>query len=82
MKLEGRIAIVTGAAGGMGGGITRRFAREGAHVVCVDIVDPAERVGELGRAEGLVQDVRDLDGMERLVDDVVARHGRTRNARA
>jgi NAD(P)-dependent dehydrogenase (short-subunit alcohol dehydrogenase family) len=79
MRLDGTVAIVTGAAGGMGGGITRRFAREGAHVVCVD---PAERVGELGRAEGLVQDVRDLDGMERLVDDVVARHGRTWNARA
>src|SRR5690349_13939922 len=77
MKLEGRIAIVTGAAGGMGGGITRRFAAEGATVICLDRVDPAERVAELGgRAEGVVADVRDLDALERVVDDVVARHGR------
>jgi NAD(P)-dependent dehydrogenase (short-subunit alcohol dehydrogenase family) len=76
MKLDGKVAIVTGAAGGMGGGITHRFVREGAYVVCVDKVDPAERVAELGRAEGIVQDVRDLEGMERLVDGVVARHGR------
>jgi NAD(P)-dependent dehydrogenase (short-subunit alcohol dehydrogenase family) len=77
MKLDGKVAIVTGAAGGMGGGITRRFVREGAFVVCVDKADPAQRVSELGpNAVGIVQDVRDLDAMERLVDDVVARHGR------
>src|SRR5262245_59551484 len=82
MKLDGRIAIVTGAAGGMGGGITRRFVREGATVVCLDKVDPSARVDELnalragGRAEGVIADVRDLDALERIVDDVVARHGR------
>jgi NAD(P)-dependent dehydrogenase (short-subunit alcohol dehydrogenase family) len=81
MKLEGRIAIVTGAAGGMGGGITRRFVREGATVVCLDKVDPSARVDELnaldgGRAEGVIADVRDLEALERVVDDVVARHGR------
>ena len=46
-SLDGYVAIVTGAAGGMGGGITRRFVREGATVVCVDKVDSAERVAEL-----------------------------------
>jgi NAD(P)-dependent dehydrogenase (short-subunit alcohol dehydrogenase family) len=79
MKLDGKVAIVTGAAGGMGGGITRRFVREGAHVVCLDKVDPSERVSELvalGSAEGVVQDVRDVAGLEAVVDDVVARHGR------
>jgi NAD(P)-dependent dehydrogenase (short-subunit alcohol dehydrogenase family) len=79
--LEGKIAIVTGAAGGMGGGITRRFVHEGATVVCVDVADPSERVAELdaivaGAASGVQQDVRDLDAMERLVGDVVERHGR------
>ena len=76
MKLEGRIAIVTGAAGGMGGGITRRFVREGANVICVDKADPSERVAELGRAEGVCRTCATSTGMERLVDDVVARHGR------
>jgi len=37
MKLQGRIAIVTGAGSGYGAGIARRFAEEGARVVCVDI---------------------------------------------
>jgi 3-oxoacyl-[acyl-carrier protein] reductase/sorbitol-6-phosphate 2-dehydrogenase len=81
MRLDGRIAIVTGAAGGMGGGITRRFVREGATVICLDKADPGERVAELealraGSAEGVVADVRDVAALERIVDDVVARHGR------
>lgn len=79
--LEGKIAVVTGAAGGMGGGITRRFVREGATVVCVDKVDPAARIAELdaiapGKASGVIQDVRDLEGMQRVIADVVAEHGR------
>jgi len=81
MKLEGRIAIVTGAAGGMGGGITRRFVREGATVVCLDKADPAARVAELnalraGSVSGVVADVRDLAALESAVADVVAEHGR------
>ena len=81
MKLEGSIANVTGAAGGMAGGITRRFVHEGATVICVDKADPAARVAELealraGSAEGVVADVRDVAALERIVDDVVARHGR------
>ena len=79
-SLQGRTAIVTGAAGGMGGGITRRFVREGATVVCVDREDGGERLAELeriraGAAEAVRLDVRDLAALERLVDDVVARHG-------
>ena len=81
MKLEGRIAIVTGAAGGMGGGITRRFVNEGATVVCLDKADPAERVEELnalraGSASGIVADVRSLEALEDAVAKVVAEHGR------
>lgn len=36
-RLTGKVAIVTGAGGGIGGAISRRFAAEGAAVVCVDI---------------------------------------------
>ena len=36
-RLQGKTAIVTGAGGGIGGAICRRFAREAATVVCVDI---------------------------------------------
>jgi 3-oxoacyl-[acyl-carrier protein] reductase len=37
MQLAGRVAVVTGAAGGLGSAISRRFAREGAQVALCDI---------------------------------------------
>lgn len=50
MRLEGKIAIVTGAGGGFGAGIARRFAEEGARVACIDVDSAAaERVAaEIG----------------------------------
>jgi 3-oxoacyl-[acyl-carrier protein] reductase len=50
MRLQDKIAIVTGAGGGFGEGIARRFAAEGARVVVVDLRgDAAERVtAEIG----------------------------------
>lgn len=52
MRLDGKVAIVTGAGGGFGEEIAKRFAREGAKVVVADIRgDAADRVaGEIGRA--------------------------------
>ncbi len=43
MRLENKVAIVTGAASGFGEGIARRFAAEGAKVVLADLNDPAGR---------------------------------------
>ena len=47
MRLAGRVAIITGAAGGIGGAVARRFAAEGAHL-CL-----ADRYGCAGLAEEL-----------------------------
>ena len=45
LRLDGKIAVVTGAGGGFGEAIAARFAQEGARVVVVDIrADAAERV--------------------------------------
>lgn len=47
MRLEGKVTVVTGAGGGFGEGIARRFAAEGAHVVVADMrADAAQRVAE------------------------------------
>ncbi len=39
MKLEGKVAIITGAAKGLGGEMAQRFAREGAKVIAADMAD-------------------------------------------
>jgi 3-oxoacyl-[acyl-carrier protein] reductase len=53
MKLQGRIAIVTGAGSGFGEGIAKLFAREGAKIVVADIrKDTAERVTAEIKAAG------------------------------
>lgn len=62
-KLEKKVAIVTGAAGGIGRAIARRFAQEGAGAVCVDIAaDRLEQTRALiegagGRCATLAADV-------------------------
>ena len=43
MQLKQRVAVITGAAGGLGSAISQRFAREGARVVLCDINEKAVR---------------------------------------
>src|SRR5215467_6608481 len=42
MRLEGKVAVITGAGQGIGEAYARRFAREGATVVVVDVSDEAD----------------------------------------
>jgi len=78
-RLAGKIAIITGAAKGLGEADARMFVREGARVILTD-VDRAngERLAaELGEmAEFRYHDVRHDAEWKALVDDVVARHGK------
>ncbi|GGL14429.1 short-chain dehydrogenase [Sphaerisporangium melleum] len=47
--LTGKVAVVTGAASGIGAAVVERFAAEGAHVIAVDVADPATgHAGALG----------------------------------
>jgi NAD(P)-dependent dehydrogenase (short-subunit alcohol dehydrogenase family) len=81
-RLDGRVAIVTGAGQGVGRGIARRFAREGAAVVVADInaetgaVVAAEITGELGgRAVFVPTDILDQGQVEAMVQRTVADFG-------
>lgn len=78
-RLQGKVAIITGAAKGLGEADARMFAREGATVILTDMDEEnGQRVaGEIGdAAEFQLQDVRDEQGWEDLVADVVSRHGK------
>src|SRR4249919_937141 len=57
MDVAGKVVVVTGAGRGIGAGLTRRFASEGAAVVVVDLDGDAaaELAGELSRADPSVR---------------------------
>ncbi|MEW6442770.1 MAG: SDR family NAD(P)-dependent oxidoreductase [bacterium] len=82
MRLEDRVAIVTGGGGGLGDGISLRLAREGAHVVVSDLKpELAERVAAKVRQTGrksiaLRTDVRSPDQCQALVEAAVREMGR------
>ena len=81
MKLEGKVAIVTGAGVGIGEATAHLFASEGASVVCNDINETAsevvDRIQSMGRESIFVRgDVSDSRDAELIVDKAVKKYGR------
>ena len=78
VSLEGRTAVVTGGAAGIGKAIATRFAEAGAHVTIADLdLDAAERTAEgLKLATAVPLDASNSKQNMDVADQVVAEHGR------
>lgn len=82
MRLANRVAIVTGAAGGIGEAIAHMFADNGAALVVADlnaegVAETAEAINAKGAAASSLQvDVTDHSAAQALVAQTIAKHGR------
>jgi NADP-dependent 3-hydroxy acid dehydrogenase YdfG len=73
MELDGKVALVTGASGGIGAAVARRLHGAGA---AVGLLSRRGLDLDLGRALGVACDVRDRAAVEAATDAVVERFGR------
>ncbi len=80
-RLQGKVAIVTGAASGFGAGIAEKFVAEGAQVLIADrngegALDLAARLGAHGKARVLTQFTwdRKYELVRRVYERLAARH--------
>ena len=82
MRLEGKVAIISGASGGMGAEEARLFAREGAKVVLADIVDDdgeavAREIEDTGgEATYIHTDVTSAESWEAMVSATIDKYGK------
>ena len=82
MRLQGKVAVITGAAAGIGRAAALLFAREGARVAAVDVASEANEVlaGEIAAAGGAVRaihaDVSRAADVQRAVAQTIEKFGR------
>ena len=77
MKLQDRVAIVTGAAQGIGKAVADKLAAEGAKVVAVDVNgEGADRTAAGIDGTGLQADISSPEDVQRMVDETVSQHGK------
>jgi NAD(P)-dependent dehydrogenase (short-subunit alcohol dehydrogenase family) len=79
-RLAGRVAIVTGAGRGIGVSYAKRYAEEGAKVVCVDVLDSQSTVDTIkqagGNAIGVKADVTDAKAVAEMARVAVETYGK------
>ena len=78
MRLRNKVALITGAAKGIGFATAKRFTEEGAKVMLADLNEAAvmEAVGQLKHAEPYILNVTDRASIQRAVDDIISKHQR------
>lgn len=79
MRLNEKVAIVTGGASGFGAGIVKKFIEEGAKVIIADLNIELgnELAAEMGdNATAVEVDVANGDSVKAMVDQIVADHGK------
>ncbi|MCW3018848.1 MAG: 3-alpha-hydroxysteroid dehydrogenase [Solirubrobacterales bacterium] len=79
-RLEGKVALITGAAGGIGAAAARRMAQEGARLLLTDADEQgaqrlAQELGD-GRADALGHDVTSEERWQEVVAHALDAHGR------
>lgn len=78
MRLQGKVAIITGAAAGIGNAIAQSYIKEGAKVVIADLKGGEEAASKLGEdvAFSVQTDVSDPDSTKRMAAAAVERFGK------
>ena len=74
-SLDGKVAVVTGAAQGIGRAIAEGLAAEGARIVVADLAGAEEAAASLPQGVGLTVDVANEADVQRLADETLARCG-------
>ena len=75
---DGQVVVVTGAARGIGASIVEVFARDGAHVICLDVPAAGDALAKVANRIGgtaLQLDITSADAGERIAAHVAQRHG-------
>ncbi|HYM70524.1 MAG TPA: 3-oxoacyl-ACP reductase family protein [bacterium] len=76
LGLRDRVVVVTGATGGIGGQVARRFLEEGSRVALVDRAAPAGVPADRGRTISITCDVRHANDITRMTAEVLDAFGR------
>ncbi len=73
MRLQGKVAVVTGGAKGLGMEMAKLFANEGAKVIAVDMIETSYKCNGV---EGYILNVTDSSKCKAFYDEMIEKHGK------